>query len=448
MGVSMPLEPGARVAVVGGGPSGSLFSYFLLTLGRRADLDLTVDIYEPHDFTMTGPIGCNMCGGIVSESLIQVLATEGINLPATVVQRGIDSYVLHTRLGSVRLETPLHEKRIAAVHRGGGPRDAGSARWESLDAHLLGLAGDLGANVIRTRVKDLGWDGGRPRIETEQGSRAYDLVAGAIGVKAGGWGIFERLGFTERGPRTEKTYITELHFDADTISGVLGNSMHLFLLDDPRIDCAAAIPKGEFVTVCLLGHEIDKPLIERFFADATVRSCFPPGSPPGPGACHCAPRIAVREARRPYADRVVLIGDCGVTRLYKDGLGAAYRTAKAAALTAVFDGVSAEDFGRRFLPTYRAIARDNRYGSAIFAVTSLIRRAPLLLRGMLRMLEMEQARPPAHRRMTIVLWDMFTGSAPYREIFARTLDPRFAARYLADTVISFGRGTPIATRTA
>lgn len=89
------LDDGSRVAVMGGGPAGSFFSYFLLQMARRTGLRVDVDIYEPRDFFATGPKGCNMCGGIISESLVQNLAAEGINLPASVVQRGIDSYLLH-----------------------------------------------------------------------------------------------------------------------------------------------------------------------------------------------------------------------------------------------------------------------------------------------------------------------------------------------------------------
>jgi hypothetical protein len=109
-----------RASALGGGPAGSLFAYFLLTFADLMDLSLDVDIYEPRDFTKPGPAGCNMCGGIVSESLIQALAVEGISLPASVVQRGIDSYQLHTSTRSVRIDTPLNEMRIAAIHRGGG----------------------------------------------------------------------------------------------------------------------------------------------------------------------------------------------------------------------------------------------------------------------------------------------------------------------------------------
>jgi hypothetical protein len=138
---TLELESGSRVAVIGGGPAGSLFTYFLLEFADRIGLDLAVDMYEPRDFSKPGPAGCNMCGGIISETLVQNLAAEGISLPDTVVQRGIDSYVLHMDVGTVRIETPLSERRIAAVHRGGGPRDIKVQKWESFDHYLQGQCG-------------------------------------------------------------------------------------------------------------------------------------------------------------------------------------------------------------------------------------------------------------------------------------------------------------------
>ena len=77
------LDNGSRVAVIGGGPAGSFFTYFLFEMAERIGMELAVDIYEPRDFSNAGPQGCNMCGGILSESLVQLLATEGINLPST-----------------------------------------------------------------------------------------------------------------------------------------------------------------------------------------------------------------------------------------------------------------------------------------------------------------------------------------------------------------------------
>ena len=119
--------------------------------------------------------------------------------------------------------------------------------------------------------------------------------------------------------------------------------MHVFLLDIPRLEFAALIPKGDYVTLCLLGDDIDEALIDRFFNAREVRERFPGGVIPG-HVCHCYPRINIRAATPVYGDRLVFIGDSGSTRLFKDGIGAAYRTSKAAAKTAIFHGVSAEDF--------------------------------------------------------------------------------------------------------
>ena len=54
------------------------FASFLLSFARQMDMDVKVDIYEPRNFAQPGPDGCNMCSGVVSESLVQALAFEGI----------------------------------------------------------------------------------------------------------------------------------------------------------------------------------------------------------------------------------------------------------------------------------------------------------------------------------------------------------------------------------
>ena len=56
---SLALDSGSRVGVIGGGPAGSFFSYFLLQLAQRLDIDVGVDIYEWRDFSVPGPAGCN-----------------------------------------------------------------------------------------------------------------------------------------------------------------------------------------------------------------------------------------------------------------------------------------------------------------------------------------------------------------------------------------------------
>ena len=436
---SLQLEDGARVAVVGGGPAGSFFSYFLLDMAERMGTEIGVDIYDPSVFSRPGPASCNHCGGIISESLVQILATDGINLPTKVVQRGIDAYVLHTDRASTRIETPLREKRIAAVHRGGGPRGIKEVKWDSFDGFLQELAVEKGAHLEQARVEGLEWVEGRPQVAPKDGiAQVYDLVVGAVGVNTNSLKLFEGLGFGYQSPETTKTYICEFPLGQEMVQKCVGNAMHVFLFDLPRLEFAALIPKGDYLTVCLMGEDIDNELVEAFLDAPEVKKCLPPGWQVPKTLCHCAPRINIRGADRPFRDRVVMIGDCGVTKLYKDGIGAAYRTAKAAATTAVFEGVSSEDFKRHYWPVCKAIGTDNVIGKGIFAITRQIQKRSFASRAVLRMAADEQQQEGDRRRMSTVLWDTFTGSAPYRDVLRRTFHPAFAGCFLKNLIASIG----------
>lgn len=433
----LQLDDGSQVGVIGGGPAGSFFSIFLIDMAERMGLDIKVDIYEPRDYTKPGPVGCNMCGGIISESLVQNLAAEGINLPPTVVQRGIDSYMLHMDVGSVRIETPLEEARIGAVYRGPGPRDLKEIKWGSFDGFLQNLAIKRGANVIKQRVDELLWEGGKPQVKTRKDDpRPYDLVTVSVGVNSASRKLFDNLNFNYQQPKTTKTYIQEYYLGEELIQEVLGSSMHVFLLDIPRLEFAAIIPKGDYVSVCLLGEDIDKDLIQNFMDSREVLGVFPPDWDFEARSCNCSPRINIAGAAQPFGDRIVFIGDSGVTRLYKDGIGAAYRTAKSAATTAILQGISSQDFQEHYWPICKTIATDNTIGQVMFFVTRLIQGQKIARRAVLKMTADEQKNTESKKRMSMVLWDMFTGSAPYKEIFMRTLSPVFLVRLVGDLAFS------------
>jgi flavin-dependent dehydrogenase len=423
------LVDGSRIAVVGGGPAGSLFSYFLLDMADRVDTRLNVDIYEPRAFEETGPVGCNMCGGIVSETLVQNLAVEGVLLETDVVQRGIDSYQLHTDVGSVRIATPNDEMRIGAVHRGGGPRDVTEPRWLSFDRHLLDNAVERGATVVQTRVETIGRSGdGLPTIQLKGGEPVpYDLVVVATGVNTSILKTLETLGIGYARPRVTKTLIREYHLGEEVIAATLGSSMHVFLLDLPRLEFAALIPKGDYVTLAMLGEDIDNALGDEFTSLPEVRAVMPADWDPAAKSCQCLPHMNVHGTEKPYADRIVFIGDSGITRLYKDGLGAAYRTAKAAASTAVFEGVSETAFRDHFMPVCRSIQGDNHIGRVAFALTRVAQRLRVARIALLMIVRSEQERH-GKPRLSGVLWDMFSGSAPYRDIFRRMVHPAVVAR--------------------
>jgi flavin-dependent dehydrogenase len=425
-GSELKLHDGARIAVVGGGPAGSLFTHFAYRLAEFAGLDFRIDVFEPRRFDCRGPEGCNHCGGIVSESLVQLLATEGIRLPAGVVRRGLDAYMLHTDVGSVRIRTPLAERRIAAVFRGNGPRDAKQGEHESFDRFLLRLAEDHGARVVPRLVTGIDWNGERPTLLHPDGrGREYDLVVVASGINSNLLPGLRRGLPGYRPPRQVATYICEFQLDRDAVRRHFGNSMHVFLLDLPRLEFAALIPKGDVVTLCMLGDEIDAELVRSLLDAPEVRERFPPGTSLTAPVCNCSPMINTRGVARPYGDRIVFVGDAGVTRLYKDGIGAAYRTAKVAASTAVLQGISADAFRKHYRPLCREISRDNRIGEWIFAVNGQLRRSRVCRRAIRRMVFEEQRAPGSRRPMSRALWDLFTGSASYGEVLLTMLHPGF-----------------------
>jgi flavin-dependent dehydrogenase len=427
------LRDGSRIAVVGGGPAGSFFSYFLLKMADAIDLEIEVDIYEPRSFKYCGPAGCNHCGGIVSESLVQILSAEGIVLPDTVVQRGVESYVVHMDVGDVAIESPVHEQRIAALYRGNGPREGGDTPLESFDDFLQGMATKRGARVVRQLITGVDWQEGLPQLQfASHSARSYDLVAVAAGVNSNFIKLLDDHPAGFEPPKTTRGYICEFRSTEEEILNILGSSVHVFLLDIPRFEFAAIIPKGPFATVVMVGDDLDEELVHAFLNDPVVRRTFPTNTVPC--VCSCKPLINLGARKRPYGDRIVLVGDSGVTRLYKDGIGAAFRTGKAAATAAVFHGVSGEDFEQHFWPACKSIANDNAVGRIMFATNAIMKNSRITRRAMLTMAQKEQAKADARPHMSSLLWNMFTGSAPYTEMFRGTFHPGF----IGNLILSLG----------
>ena len=52
----LKLSNGSQVAVIGGGPAGSFFSYFFLDMAERVGININVDIYDSVDLIRFWPI--------------------------------------------------------------------------------------------------------------------------------------------------------------------------------------------------------------------------------------------------------------------------------------------------------------------------------------------------------------------------------------------------------
>ena len=138
--------------------------------------------------------------------------------------------------------------------------------------------------------------------------------------------------------RTQRTFICEFNLGAEAVTESFGDAMHVFLLDLPRLDFAALIPKGEFVTLAMLGEDLDDALVERSSRRRKFGRCFPGAVVPPPRLPLLPADQRRRGAVRPSPTGSSGSATAGVARLYKDGIGSAYRTAKAAARAAVFHG--------------------------------------------------------------------------------------------------------------
>jgi len=181
--IDLEMKDGSNIAVIGGGPAGSFFSYYALEFAERLDLNISIDIYEAKDFTKIGASGCNHCGGIVSESLVQKLSTDGIIIPTKITQRGVNSYTMHVENGQAMIQTPDKERRIASVFRGCGPKGCLDTSQRSFDNYLLGLCQKKGAQVFLEKITELERvDDGVVVKSKKKINKKYDLVVGAVGL--------------------------------------------------------------------------------------------------------------------------------------------------------------------------------------------------------------------------------------------------------------------------
>ncbi|MBF0185196.1 MAG: hypothetical protein HQM06_12535 [Magnetococcales bacterium] len=437
----MKLANGSTVAIVGGGPGGTLTAIFLLDLAQQLRRQLTVDIYEPKRYTCTGPTGCNMCGGVISESLIQMLATEGILLPDSVVIDTINAYILHTDFEAARIDAPRQEMRIATIFRGAGPKGSEHQQplpWQSFDQYLLDMAIAKGARLREVSVSALRLEEGFPvLIAHDQPPLRYDLLVGAVGInQKKSLQLFEGLNFGYYRPKTTRAYVAELYYGVEQVQQRLGHAMHVFLLNIPHLKFAAITPKGHYATLVILGDQIDQEVVDRFFAAPEVQKCLPEGWSIPVKPCHCQPSIVIGPAKKPFTDRIVMVGDASVSRLYKDGIGSAYRMAKRLAYTALAHGVSGKDFQKYYWPVCRTLLWDNRLGHLLFAFDNLFRTVPLLRRGMMALLRRERCQAEGTAcPLSSAFWNTFTGSASYWHIARELLHPMTIWKLLRELLL-------------
>jgi len=383
----LQLKNGSRIAIIGAGPAGSFFAHFAIQFARQKKIDMKITIFDGKDFSKAGPAGCNMCAGVISETLVNKLEEQGFFLPEKVVQRKVQGYYIQIGTHIIRLSHPEGIENITTVFRGNGPRFSTHNGNISFDDFLLQRAKAQGVQAIQKTVRRLVL----PSNPTSPVSLFYgrtnppaelkaDLIVGAFGLNTTMLRKVEELGFGYKPPKVVKACQADIAFPSETINEYFQNHIVAITLNPGAVRLAAIIPKARHITITLLGKtDLERKDLIQFLNSPIARRWLGENWRIPEQFCRCFPRVAISPSKRPFTDRFVIIGDASFSRYYKNGLESAFITAKLAAETAFFDGISKSTFHQNYLKkAQKLIVHNNRYGRLLFGIHDFIRKSDLL----------------------------------------------------------------------
>ena len=421
---SRRIEKGSRVAIIGGGPAGSLFAMYLLHYAEEKGLYPEITIYHQRNYDELGSKGCKGCAGMLSLSLLKNLELLGLTIPGEILQTRIKEYTVHTQQTSISITNPGKGVQIASVYRGGGPRISQYEVPISFDGWLLREAQKRGVRVENQRVSRANLT---PELWVEVAGEKIKLalIVLATGVNAKQIRI---LGSDYVPPVVRVMDQDELYVGTEQVEAKLSNRAHVFLIPRSGLIFGSLVPKGPFINVSVLGSGKSPVLVTDFLGHDMVRDLLPKQYR---RSCGCRPRAVVGPAHNYYGDGFVAVGDAAVSRMYKDGIGSALLTAREAARTAIFHGLSSKDFERYYQPFCSRIIRDNRWGKFLFFINDRAKDSKAFLLTQHRLISDEQKNTAGPQPFTKAAWGMFTGNYSYRRIVWWGLKPGSLMRLLA-----------------
>ena len=426
--MNLQLQNGAKIAIIGGGPAGSLFAHFMLALGSRVGVETDITIYDRKSFLDYGPRGCNMCAGAIGHHLVEHLRRENIPLPPHVIRQEVEGYVLHAGGGQVFLRQD--DRPIYTVFRGNSP-DPADVDIASFDQFLLDHAVSMGAKFKRDKVIKVAWPehpSQKVMLSTKSGGTTEaDLIVGAFGVNTN---LRHKFMKGYEPPHTWIACQAEMPIDVEFGQKTLGNNIHVFALGERKIRFLALTPKGRFITISAIGPSVMMADLEEALNRPELQPYLPEG---WTISCHCHPRFPVTAAAKPYRDRGLLVGDACQARYLKNGIESAYFTALFAARTCLETGISASDLARYYKLCRKRFGFDNRCGKALFAIHHVVAGHNRLARAYMLLTETERMQRGRDRQaLTNSLWSMFTGDLPYKKILKDMLAPGVQLRLMRE----------------
>ncbi|MDR4504849.1 MAG: hypothetical protein MRK01_08695 [Candidatus Scalindua sp.] len=441
------LENNSKIAIIGGGPAGSFFANNAVRYAEKLGIKIEITIFEGKDFSQRGPRGCNLSAAVIAGPLHAKLIKDGIEIPESIIRQEIKGYYFQTREYGIELYKPKRsgDSTILAVYRGNGPLYSTHTESHSFDACLLNHVIKQGVTVIHEPVQELKLSSDieiaaeilygkeRPYKKMEA-----DLVVGAFGINSRIIDKIEGLNFGYRPPKTIKTCQTELSLNEKFIKKSFKECIHVFAIGLKPFRFASMVPKGNYVTVSLVGvRDLTKQDLINFLDHPVVRKKLPHDWKMPENFCMCLPRITLSHAKNPFTNRFMIVGDASISRIYKNGLESAYITSQFAAQAAFEHGITKVDFDKYYYkPARKLLAMDNLLGSLILLFSDFVIKRNWLVKARLSYVKGRRGSWIADY-LNSLLWNMVTGDAPYKKILVQALNPLFQITLIPVTLKAF-----------
>ena len=337
-----------NVIVGGGNVAGGVAS---IVLGKAGLSVLCVDKIDPLEEQIPS---CNGCGGLIQERTAQTLEKLGVPVEKA-TRRKLDGFIVTLPTGEeMVVKTPMR-----SVYRGHGPLHDKNKK-PGLDALILQTALKYPTvSYHKGKIVDVDLSSGKEALvylDKMHEPLKSDFFVGAFGhnselVKKH---IKVPDGQKLDAPKTQKSTVMEIAVGDDILKKHFGSYARVLVLPydktkkDSNVLFVALIPKDNgSLTMIVMGdgdvtpEDTHKFISSPYLADALPNelvnkirntSLVKDG---GCKLCSCSRNTITVASPEHYLisgmGGGIMIGDTGLTRLYKDGIGAAVTTAEAAA---------------------------------------------------------------------------------------------------------------------
>lgn len=366
---------------------------------------------------------------MINERLNEKLKQHGIMLPEELIMQTIGGYCFVAKGGDLYVEKKTKLDDIVTVFRGNGPFC--SPLNDGFDGFLLGHAKNSGAKVVHDLVKNVIFPKNtedKITVEYGQGIHKVDLLVGAFGVRSPIIKKFKEIGYLP--PEITKACMVEIDCGKQHVDEFIQNTIYIYSFGIRGIDYGIMIPKKRFLTVGIVGKNVKPGNLRDFLSSPLIAKMLPENPKI---CCQCCTQIPVANPKNPFADRVLIIGDAGYSRYYKNGLESAFNSVQIAVKTAFESGVSKEAFEKHYFPLCKEMfITENFYGRMLFRLNNIISSHEVLSIAHMDIARKDERR--GHQHLDEIQWNMFTGHESYKNIFWNFFEPRLQLELAIETI--------------